>query len=122
MPVEFLKFKKDKGVVSIKVQIDNVPIWNYLYKEDSEYENDTAQNDPMEHTLGKPHELKRPIHEWRFILTNPASFEITASVRIQWFQEVDGQVKQIHSWKEDSVKIKAEKGEIVGSQVILLAS
>ncbi len=119
MPIELLKYRKDQGMVSVKIIIDDVPVWNYVYNEDREHDNSKDQNLPKEHSLGKPHELKKPIHMWRILLTNIANFEITAHVVLTWHQIVDGVETEIHKWEKSNVKIKEESGEEIGDQIIL---
>lgn len=120
MPIEKLNYKKDKGIINVIVSIENVPSWSYKYTEDTEHNNSTASNNPKDHTLGKPHELIRPLHDWIFLLSNTSTVKIeNVIIKMDWFQEQDGVQVNIHSWHPDPLSIKAEGGEILEDRIIL---
>jgi hypothetical protein len=121
MQVEIVKIQKNQGIVTIKVTINSqIPIWNYVYREDMDHDNSTAQSLPKEHSLGKPHELKKPIHNWNFLLSNTSSGDLNnMDVAISWHQEINGSNKQIYSWNSDPFKIEAGKGESISDQIII---
>lgn len=121
MPIEILPIQKNQGMVSIKVSIHpNIPIWNYLYREDMDHDNSTAQSLPKEHSLGKPHELKRPIHNWNFLLSNTSNVNINnVDVEIEWWQEINGVNQKIHTWNSGPFTIMAGKGESVSDHIIV---
>jgi hypothetical protein len=120
MPIEKLTYQKSEGVITAKVTIHNVPSWSYEYREDTTHRNDTASNYPMEHTLGKPHEIHRPLHDWMFLLNNTANHPVgNVKVTITWFQQVQGVDRQIHDWVRDHISIKAESGEMVEDRIMM---
>ncbi|WP_424962411.1 hypothetical protein [Ekhidna sp.] len=121
MPVEIVKVQKNQGMVTIKVTIHpNIPIWNYMYREDMDHDNSTAQNLPKEHSLGKPHELNKSVHNWAFLVSNSSKVDINnVDVGIEWFQDINGTDQSIHQWNSGSFKIKAEKGESIQDQIII---
>jgi hypothetical protein len=120
MPTQFLSYKKDKGVLSIQISIENIPTWSYRYRFDEIIENDAQKNLVRAHLLRKPGSLLSAEHRWTFLLTNTASFKApNVIVRIDWYQEQNGQQVKVHHWHPDPVDIDAESGVTVEDRVIL---
>lgn len=119
MATEILKFYKNQGVIRIEIIIKNTPTWSYTYVEDQTHLNSNNLSNPLRHTIGEPHELKKSHHEWYFDLINPANFDIQVDIIINWIQLVNEQDKLIHSWSKNGLKIKAENAESVANSIIL---
>ena len=122
MATQFLTYRKDKGMISIEVSIENTPTWNYRYRFglNEVVENDNAKNGPKSHDLATPSNMSHPEHRWHFLLTNIASFPApNVTVRIDWYQQQDGIKVLIHKWHPASVTIKAESGHEFEDRVIL---
>lgn len=120
MPVEKLTYDKSKGLLKVKITFDNIPSWNYKYNEDTTHENNSSLNDPKELTLGMPHEIKKPLHDWVFLLNNTSNFKLEdLEITIKWFQDVDGHEREIHEWKKSDIEIEKGKGEIVEDRIMM---
>lgn len=119
--MELLKYKKNGGLIYIKVWVKNTPSWYYYYQEDQKHENDNAKNKPKEHTIGMPHELGSQTHNWEFRLANSSNMQITCDVIIKWYQSTDNVEKEILKWEKDNVKVKPNDGVIKSGSAILIA-
>ncbi len=119
MPEEKLYYKKDKGLIWIEVQINNLPVWKYFYYEDDDHYNDNNIDKPLKHTLGFPYELKRYTHQWYFRFTNPSDFKIISSVEIIWYQDIDGEIKEIYKWTSKEIEIEPESTEESDGQITI---
>lgn len=120
MPTQFLSYKSDKGSLSIQVSIENIPTWSYRYRFDDIIENDTEKNLTKSHLLRKPGSLLKAEHRWTFLLTNTASFKaLNVVVKIDWYQEQNGQQVKVHQWHPEPIDIDAENGVTVEDRVIL---
>ncbi|QNL22643.1 hypothetical protein HZR84_12045 [Hyphobacterium sp. CCMP332] len=120
MPIKKLNYYTNQGTIFIKVDIKNVPSWNYQYTEDQEHTNSRAINRKKEHTIGKPHELIRPHHNWVFTLDNTTNDEINnVEIKIEWFQIIDGQEEKIEEWEKKDISIEADDGDIIEDRILL---
>lgn len=120
MPTHYLNYKSNKGKLSIEISIENIPTWNYRYRFDNVIQNDAAKDDPKKHDLNSPAQLLQSEHRWSFLLTNTASFPAPdVKVKMDWYQDQDGQKVHIHRWHPDPVDIEAEKGIKLEDRVIL---
>ena len=120
MPTQFLSYKHDKGPLTIQVSIENIPTWSYRYRFDEVIENDTEKNLVKSHLLRKPAGLLKAEHRWTFLLTNTTAFKaINVIVKIDWYQEQNGQQVKVHQWSSDPQEIDAESGVTVEDRVIL---
>jgi hypothetical protein len=111
--MKLLTYPKTGGLLRIEVDVTNTPTWYYCYVEDDFHENSSILNNLKEHTLGKPHELKKQSHNWLFKLANPSDNEITCTVAIRWFQGTS----QIDIWT-DTVTVGANSGEETGDSLL----
>jgi hypothetical protein len=120
MSTQYLNYKTNKGTLSVEISIENIPMWDYRYRFDTVIENDTAKNDPKNHTLNPPPLLLTPEHRWSFLLTNIAAFPApNVRVKMDWYQDQDGQKVHIHQWYPDAVDIDPVNGKKIEGRVIL---
>jgi hypothetical protein len=120
LPMQLIKYKKQEGLLTIETSISVTPTWYYYYNEDQLHENDNSLNKPKEHTIGKPHELVKVTHNWKFVLANPSINQIVVDVMIDWYQIIGGVKTKIHHWQDTSIKVPAGGAEESGESAMLI--
>jgi hypothetical protein len=88
-------YSNPKSVITVIIIINNIQLWNYIYRDNIIFENSNKLQKPCEHELGIANDLD--VHYWEIHLGNMTDKDIKAIVKIKWFE--DG--KEIAQWIPD---------------------
>jgi len=115
--MELIRFNKNDKPVSIDIQVEEAPIWSYIYVGDLTFKSKSSAGGSSKHTLGLPVNLDDDINSWDIRLGNISKSALTATVTITWMQ--DNQVLNV--WTRQ-IDVPAEAAAKVSDDALLEAT
>jgi hypothetical protein len=115
--MELIRFSKTDKPVSIDIQVEEAPVWSYIYVGDITFKSKSSAGGNSNHILGLPVNLDDDINSWDIRLGNISTSTLTATVTITWTQDD----KVLNIWTRQ-IDVPAEAAVKISDDALLEAT
>jgi len=122
--MKIISYKNKDNLIKVKIEINGIKLWKYLYSADEPYNNSPKLNKLPVHELGNAINLDSDAHYWKIYLANPNNQNKEMEIIITWLENE----MEIASWipeeanKNGKVIIKSNSGMEISDSCYFLKS